>query len=315
MSSSAPLEAEDARAWELPERMGLASEIDQLKEFLSSWVEGCDPELREMVRYQLSSRSKLFRPVTIFACQRATGGGTPGDLIPAAAATELFHNYATVTDDIVDRDKIRRGKASLHHEFGQLGAQMTGAYLVFAAHGFIAHDPYALELFVDLGKRIAAVECRQWRLRRHPLGVDTWREIAGEDTGAMFAACARVATRDDRLDRYGYLLGTLYHGCDDIADIRGSLALGAHSDRDISDRILTLVAALACRDPAVARLFAETGPERDDELARALAGALPAAEAALDELAEEALGEARRNAADPRPLEQLVRFTRELSGA
>jgi geranylgeranyl pyrophosphate synthase len=299
--------------WSLAQRMGLEAEIDKLRAFLATWIDRAHPEIREMLGYQLSARSKYFRPVTMFACRRASGRDDVDDLVAVAAAAELLHNYATVVDDIVDRDRLRRGKLSLHVEHGPLGAQMTAAYLGFGANDLIADDPYSVRLFAELGQRVAAMECRQWRLRRHPLGVDVWREIAGEDTGAMFEACARAATRDASLARYGYLLGTLYHGCDDVADIRGALALGAHSDRDISDRILTLPAAIATRDPDVARLFSGDAEDRDAEVAARLTDALPEAERILDVLADDARAEAARASVRPEGLVELVRFTRELS--
>ena len=40
----------------------------------------------------------------------------------------------------------------------------------------------------------------------------------------------------------------LYHGCDDVADVRGTTALGGGSEKDIIDGILTLPAAIAIRD-------------------------------------------------------------------
>ena len=45
--------------------------------------------------------------------------------------------------------------------------------------------------------------------------------------------------------KYGLLLGMLYHGCDDVADVRGTTALGGGSEKDIVDGILTLPAAIA----------------------------------------------------------------------
>lgn len=312
-----PPEAEETKggAWSLPERIGLTAEIDRLRAHLAQLVERSHPEVGEMLDYQLSPRSKYFRPVTIFACSRAIGSDDVESLIPGATAAELLHNYATVTDDIVDRDELRRGKPALHTAYGTLPAVMTGAYLTFAAFHQIADDGYLTELFTELGMRVAAAECRQWRLRRRPADVDTWLTLAGEDTGAMFGACARVATRDDRLARYGYLLGTLYHGCDDIADLRGTLALGGHSDRDITDRIVTLPAAIAVQDPAVAELFSSGAEEQSAEFAEALNGAIPRAEEVLDELAADAEREARANTESPEILVDLIRYTRELSAA
>lgn len=295
--------------------MDVVEDVRALRRFLDEWIESCDHEMRAMVRYQLTDRSKLFRPVTVFACHRAVSGEPMGHLLPVCAAVELLHQYATVMDDIIDRDRYRRGKLALHHRFGTLPALMTGAYLSFSAAGFVAEDPYATRVFAALGKRVAAVECQQWRLRRQPFGIAVWRGIAGEDTGAMFESAARVATRDERLVRYAHLLGIVYHGCDDIADLRGTLALGAHSDQDVRDRILTLPAAIALRAPDTARLFAESGPDADDELLTRLKAALPQAEKILDGIASEAEVEARQNAPKPKGLVRLVEFTRELSNA
>src|SRR5215212_4969043 len=176
-----PPEAEETkgRAWSLPERIGLTAEIDRLRAHLAQLVERSHPEVGEMLDYQLSPRSKYFRPVTIFACSRAIGSDDVESLIPGTTAAELLHNYATVTDDIVDRDELRRGKPALHTAYGTLPAVMTGAYLTFAAFHQIADDGYLTELFTELGMRVAAAECRQWRLRRRPADVDTWLTLAG----------------------------------------------------------------------------------------------------------------------------------------
>ena len=131
----------------------------------------------------------------------------------------------------------------------------------------------------------------------------------------MFEICARIGTRDDRLLRYGLLLGTLYHGCDDVADVRGTTALGGGSEKDIVDGILTLPAAIAMRDPATALLLREVRAATVGETAQRLRAALPEAEAYLDRLAGEAEEEAVRNAPYPARLVDLIRHTRALSAA
>jgi geranylgeranyl pyrophosphate synthase len=164
-------------------------------------------------------------------------------------------------------------------------------------------------------QRLGAAECLQWRLRRHPLGVEDWRMIAGEDTGSMFEICACLGTRDERLRRFGRLLGTLYHGCDDVADVRGTTALGGGSEKDVVDGILTLPAAIAIRDPTTAVLFRRGDPGDFDVLADRLAAALPEAERTLDRIARDACHEARRNAPHPSGLLEIVEHTRLLSRA
>jgi geranylgeranyl pyrophosphate synthase len=170
-----------------------------------------------------------------------------------------------------------------------------------------------VRLLAELMQRLGVAECAQWRLRRHPLGVEDWRMIAGEDTGSMFEICARLGARDDRLRKFGLLLGLVYHGCDDVGDVRGAVALGGGGEKDVLDGILTLPAALAVRDPKVGVLFRQAGPKNYDRLMRAMAKVLPEAEDYLDRLATDARREAIANAADPKQLLALVDHTRALS--
>jgi hypothetical protein len=158
-----------------------------------------------------------------------------------------------------------------------------------------------------------AAESIQWRLRRQPLGIEDWRYLAGEDTGTMFEACACLGTGDERLRSFGRLLGMLYHGCDDVGDVRGAVNLGGGGDEDVRDGILTLPVAIAIRDPNVEVLFSNPTPDGLKELVARVAGALPAAEAYLDRLAGEAIAEATRVVKNPEPLVALVQNTRQLS--
>jgi geranylgeranyl pyrophosphate synthase len=193
---------------------------------------------------------------------------------------------------------------------------MASGYIVADGFAMSAADPHDVRLFAHLLKRLGIAECAQWRLRRQPLGVEDWQEIASEDTGSMFETCACLATRDDRLRRFGHLLGVLYHGCDDVGDVKGLESLGGGGDEDLRDGILTLPASLAIRDPDISRLFCKPHPSAE-ELARislAMQAQLPAAEQHLDQLAAEAKWEAHLHAAnDPSLLLTLVDLTRELS--
>ena len=303
-------------AWGLPEALGLTDDVERLRAFIATWQEECDPEVVRIVRHQLSGRAKYFRPVTIFACHRALDPEPPDEaLIRCAAALELTHNVSLIVDDILDRSRFRRQKLALHCRFGFLPALMTAGYMTSGASALVADDGYSVAKLAQLMQRLGVAECMQWRLRRRPLGVEDWRLIAGEDTGSMFETCACLGTRDDSLRRFGQLLGTLYHGCDDVADVRGTAALGGGSEKDILDGILTLPAAIAVRDPAAAALFERPEPESIPLLAEKLTAALPEAERYLDRIAADAEAEARTNAAHPEMLLALIRHTRALSAA
>ena len=310
------ISAVETSAWELPETLDLVSDIDRLKEVIRDWSEQCDKEVRDIVRRQMSARAKYFRPVTIFACHRSVSEQDPSpSLLSSAASLELIHNVSLIIDDILDRSRFRRGNLSLHCRFGFLPALMTAGYMNCSAFKLVTTDSYSVTLLAELMQRLGVAECLQWRLRRKPLGVEDWRQIAGEDTGVMFETCARLGTRDDRLRKFGYLLGTLYHGCDDVADVRGATALGGGKKEDVVDGILTLPAAIATRDLNTALLFRNASPENAAEITEQLMLALPEAESYLDKIAAEAEKEALANARFPERLIALVHHTRDLSRA
>ena len=107
----------------------------------------------------------------------------------------------------------------------------------------------------------------------------------------------------------------VYHGCDDVGDVRGAQALGGGGVEDVRDGILTLPAALAIRDPAIRKVFCKPQPS-DAELAlltRANADRLDEAEKVLDGIAQQAIEQAHRHAPKPEQLVALVEHTRRLS--
>jgi geranylgeranyl pyrophosphate synthase len=254
--------------------------------------------------------------LTLFAAHRAVHlGPVPARKIELAFVVELMHNMSLIVDDVLDESELRRGVATIQSGFGRLPALMASGYLVADAFETVAEDPFACRCLAELLRRLAAAECLQWRLRRAPLGTEDWRRIAGEDTGSMFEICAVLGARSERLRRYGHLLGVLYHGCDDVGDLRGLEALGGGGDEDIRDGILTLPAALAIRDPRIRELFtqADDDPQRLLTLSEAFRAQVDEAERVLDDIAASAGAEARRFAASPAPLLALVDHVRQLS--
>ncbi len=316
MTATAEPVTESSPVWELPQRLGLTADLQRLRTCLSTWIEETDPEVRHMIQTQLSGRAKYFRPVTIFACYRSMVDKAPPDeVVIAATGLELLHNVSLIVDDILDRSRYRRGNLSLHCRYGFLPGLMTSGYIMAAASKLVAADAYSVGLLAELMQRLGVAECLQWRLRRHALGTEDWRMIAGEDTGSMFEICARLGTRDNRLQKFGKTLGMLYHGCDDVADVRGTTALGGGSAKDIEDAILTLPVAIAIRDPETAALFRNANPQNRTALTQKLVEALPEAEVYLDQLAAEAEAEALANSKYPERLLSLIHDTRLLSRA
>jgi geranylgeranyl pyrophosphate synthase len=297
-------------------QLGFQAEVRALQTAIDDWIERSSEEIRDALAWQFQGGSKYFRPLTLWSCYRALyAGPTPPELIQSAVVLEMFHNVSLIIDDIVDASPSRRGVATLHRRFGSLPALMVSGCIVAEGYRMVGHDAWDIRLLSELLLRLGVAECMQWRLRRQPLGVEDWRRIASEDTGSMFEVCACLGTRSEELRRFGHLLGVLYHGCDDVGDVRGAAALGGGGEEDLRDGILTLPAALAIRDPAVAALFVDPEPTAGGlrAMSHAFAARLPEAEKYLDGIAREARDEARRRAPHPEPLIALVNHTRKLS--
>jgi geranylgeranyl pyrophosphate synthase len=293
--------------------LGFETELKQLQLTIARWVDACNREMDDCLRWQFSGKSKYFRPVTVFACFKAMNNHHIGDEEQTSGLViELIHNMTLIVDDILDKSQYRRGKLTLHCKFGLLPALMTSGYVVSEAYRIVGSRPDSIRLLSELIGRLGIAECLQWRVRSQPLGVEDWRKIAGEDTGSMFEVCACLGGGED-LRRFGRLLGMLYHGCDDVADVRGVEALGGGGDDDIRDGILTLPAAIAIRNPETAAIFCNPDQRKREGLAAAFQAALPEAEQFLDEIAAEACHEATKNALYPRGLLALVDYTRGLS--
>ena len=294
--------------------LGFEAELKQLQLSIARWVGECNGEMNDCLKWQFTGKSKYFRPVTVFACFSAINSRPIGaEQQTSALIIELIHNMTLIVDDILDKSEYRRGKLTLHSKFGLLPALMTSGYIVSEAYRIVRSSPGSIQLLSELIGRLGIAECFQWRVRSQPLGVEDWRQIAHEDTGSMFEVCACLGGGGEKLRRYGSLLGMLYHGCDDVADVRGVEALGGGGDDDIRDGILTLPAAIAIRDPKTCEIFCDPDQRGREELAAAFQAALPEAEQILDQIAAEARREATNNASYPQVLIALVDYTRGLS--
>lgn len=77
--------------------------------------------LQDAAYSYLNAGGKSLRPAVLMFCCGAVGGDEHTAL-PAAAAVELYHTFTLVHDDIIDRDELRRGVPTVHHDFSNRAA-------------------------------------------------------------------------------------------------------------------------------------------------------------------------------------------------
>jgi len=98
---------------EIEKRVELVKEYVMRPEYLGRF----HPEdMAEAVTCYFESGGKRLRPAVLLFCVGAVGGDESKALC-AAAATEIFHTWTLVHDDIIDRDATRRGSPTVHERF------------------------------------------------------------------------------------------------------------------------------------------------------------------------------------------------------
>ncbi len=105
---------------------------DELKGLVEDALEGLElwPELHgqaDSMRYALEMGGKRVRPVISLATGEACGAPVE-QVMPAALAIELVHNFSLVHDDLpcMDNDEERRGKPSVWAAHGEGAALLAG---------------------------------------------------------------------------------------------------------------------------------------------------------------------------------------------
>jgi geranylgeranyl pyrophosphate synthase len=201
-----------------------------------------DPgRLREGMRYAVLLGGKRMRPVlTIAACEAV--GGRLEHALPAACALEMIHAYSLVHDDLpaMDNDLERRGKPTVHVEFGEANAILVGDALLTEAFRVLV-SPVMGEEGIPRPLVAHAVSM----LSRHAgidgmVGGQALDLSEGQDigslpllervhalkTGGLFAAAGGLGALSGgadlatvaRLERFGLAFGIAFQHADDILD-------------------------------------------------------------------------------------------------
>lgn len=85
------------------------------------------------IEYILSLGGKRVRPVLVLLSGNAFGANH-NQLINAAIAIEIFHNFSLVHDDIMDKAPIRRGKPTVQEKWDSNAAILSGDAMLIEAY-------------------------------------------------------------------------------------------------------------------------------------------------------------------------------------
>ena len=225
--------------------------------------------LHEAMRYAVLGGGKRVRALLVHGAGEIAGAAAD-ELDRAAAAVELIHAYSLVHDDMpcMDDDALRRGKPTVHVEYDEATALLTGDALQTLAFEVLcgAEDTSADALPAQ--RRIAMVRLlAQSSGSRGMAGgqaidlASVGRSITLEElefmhirkTGALIRASVLLGAQCghcsgdtlERLDRYGKLVGLLFQVVDDILDANSDTAtLGKTAGKDADNNKPTYVSLL-----------------------------------------------------------------------
>ena len=244
--------------------------LDRVEQALGHWVGKDAPaRLGEAMRYAVLDGGKRLRPLLVLAAFEAVhnGAGDAGDAaLRAACAVELIHAYSLVHDDMpcMDNDVLRRGKPTVHVQFGEAQALLAGDAL----------QAFAFELLTPEDERILpavqATLCRQLARAAGSAGMaggqaidlasvglaltqDQLRNMHRLKTGALLQASVMMgvacgvstAAAQKALADYGAALGLACQVVDDILDVvADSATLGKTAGKDAASDKPTYVSLL-----------------------------------------------------------------------
>jgi len=242
-----------------------------VEQALQHWVTPQAPaQLGEAMRYAVLDGGKRLRPLLVLAsmeaCNPRPAAWTLDAAMRAACAMELIHAYSLVHDDMpcMDNDVLRRGKPTVHVQFGEAQALLAGDALQTLAFELLTPEqsdvPAAVQArLCGLLARAAghagmaggqAIDLASVGRR---LNADELRQMHRCKTGALLEASvvmgAVAAQADDvtvqHLLRYGQALGVAFQVVDDILDVTADVAaLGKTVGKDAANDKPTYVSLL-----------------------------------------------------------------------
>jgi farnesyl diphosphate synthase len=229
--------------------------------------------LHQAMRYAVLDGGKRVRPLLVFAAG-ALFDAAPQQLLRAGGAVEMIHAYSLVHDDMpcMDDDALRRGKPTVHVQYGEATALLVGDALQAQAFAVLAggdDHPCKLDMLLILANASGSLGmCGGQAIDLESVGLPLTRvqleQMHQLKTGALLRAsvllgalCGRLYDGDElvALIAYANAVGLAFQVLDDVLDATAdSATLGKTAGKDAADNKPTYVSILGLEQ---SRLLAE----------------------------------------------------------
>ena len=226
--------------------------------------------LYEPIAYTLASGGKRLRPtLAIIAAETVINGGlinSIDDVLPAALALEVFHNFTLMHDDVMDRAVVRRGQETVHVKWNDNTAILSGDQMLIEAYKLLAKVPAPkLPQVLNWFNEMATGVCEGQQLdvdfeHMSQVSIDDYMKMIELKTSVLIAHAMRIggylagatAVQQEALYQYGLHIGLAFQIQDDILDVYGDpKTFGKAIGGDIcaNKKTALLITALETADP------------------------------------------------------------------
>ena len=228
--------------------------------------------LYEPIEYALAAGGKRLRPtLALVAAESIMNGGLISgnvldDVVPAALALEVFHNFTLLHDDVMDRAEVRRGQPTVHVKWNDNTAILSGDQMLIEAYKLLQNVPadklpQVLRLFNEMATGVC--EGQQYDMEfehRSQVSVADYMMMIEKKTSVLLAYAMKIGgyiagatpAQQEALYQYGLHIGLAFQIQDDILDVYGDpKTFGKAIGGDIvcNKKTLMLLTALETASP------------------------------------------------------------------
>ncbi len=201
---------------------------------------GKEPKgLYEPIAYALSGGGKRLRPMlALLACDLC--GGQTDDVLPAALALEVFHNFTLLHDDVMDHASVRRSRPSVNVKYNDNTAILSGDQMLIEAYKLIAKVPTdkqatVLSLFNEMATGVCEGQQLDVDFETMPLdkvSLEDYINMICLKTSVLLAYALKIGAyiseatevQEQALYDFGIHLGLAFQIQDDVLDVYGDEA-------------------------------------------------------------------------------------------
>lgn len=189
--------------------------------------------LYEPIIYALASGGKRLRPMLAVEASRLFGGRDE-EVLPAALALEVFHNFTLLHDDVMDHAAMRRGRPTVHARWGTNTAILSGDEMLIQAYTLLAQLPEervagALRMFNEMATLVCEGQQTDADFEQREATLDEYMGMIYRKTAVLIAYALKIGAytagadeaAQDALFDYGTNLGIAFQIQDDWLDVYG----------------------------------------------------------------------------------------------